>query len=431
MRHGLTASRIALGRSCLWWARPEVELPAREVTKASELGTATHAVTEAEADVDLDEETVDERFRRVVLGEALDVDGAELGDAEQRRLLSLSTAWRTWWDAVRPGLSGPETEVPMALRPRLQQARALEKGEHRDYSGAEEDELPGTADLIALADAPIPGLPLVDGGDLVVLDYKTGHGPHRLADHEDQLVFLGAAAWLLERCEGCVVGVAHITPDGVLVDARRLDRFDVFLFVAGLAELLEQLPTAEPRPGLHCDDGRCPARAVCPATRALLLDAKLELEPRRRLPLVGPIVDNDQALAVLVGLGLLEKWSDERREAVKAYADAKGGVVAPDGRVWRGNTETRETPRLDAAGAMDALRLELGDRAEKAITTKVSTSWEAIKDQLRAISERGTLTDRERHVRAALRKAGAVKVSEFTKYSWKKKGKEATDGRTQ
>ena len=71
-RHQLTASKITLGRSCLWWARPDVELPEQDASGAADLGTALHAVAEAEADEDAsdepDEGAVDRAFRRLVMG---------------------------------------------------------------------------------------------------------------------------------------------------------------------------------------------------------------------------------------------------------------------------------------------------------------------------------------------------------------------------
>lgn len=415
MRHHLTASRIALARLCLYWARPDVRLPGNEESRAATLGTAFHAVAEAETE-EVNLELVDERFGWVVAkGVAEDLAGDELGEPERRQLARLVAAWREWW--AQGLLTGAETEQACGLTKEGQGYR-LERTGARDYTYAPDDSIPGTADVVAVW-APNDG----SKAHLVVLDYKTGFGPHKLEDHRDQLVHLGSA---IVRDEGgpaeyVRVGVAHVTVDGVIVDSEVLDPLDVAIHVEEMRELLEQLPTAEPRPGLHCDDMWCPARAVCPVTRNLLLAAQVDMEPRRHLPLVGPVTSNEAALGFLIAKPLLEAWLENRAAAVKLFADQSGGVRDDDGRVYAGRDQTRETVRLDVTGALEAMRRVLGVDADDAVKTKTTASFESIRDVVRAkrvVDESIPLEATVEQVRDALRDAGALKVSEFKQYKW-------------
>jgi hypothetical protein len=160
------------------------------------------------------------------------------------------------------------------------------------------------------------------------------------------------------------------------------------------------------------------------------VDAGVELEPRRRLPILGPVTSNDQAHAILVAAPMVEAWLSERVKAARAYADAYDGVRAPDGRVYRARAQKRETPRLDVDGALEALRAVLGPDADAAVKTKVSTSFDAIKEVIAARRARGEklpLKGTVDRARDALREIGALKVSEFETYDWAdespKKGK--------
>lgn len=423
MKHRLSASRIKLGRRCLWWARPDVEIPAGEETRPAAVGTALHAVAESESD-ELDEDLVDERFARLVQGVEIDKAAEGLGTHERRHLEALVASWREWWAEGK--LTGAESELPIQVFA-SGHAERLPKGEHRDYSSADDGAIPGTADVVAVW-GPNGGTP----AHLFVGDYKTGFGPHSLDDHIDQLTHLGYGFATEEGADCVRVGVLHVTPDGVRLDSRVLDAFDFAIHRQLVEDLLDGIDGAEARPGLHCDEMYCPARAVCPATRALLVDAKLDLEPRRRLPLVGPVESNDQALAILVAAPLIESWLADRVKAAQAFADGNDGLRASDGRIYRSRPQTRETPRLDVAGALEAIRTVLGADADQAVKTKVTTSFEAMRDVIRArraAGEKIPIEDTIEHTRDALRKVHALKVSEFEQYGWadespkKKKGR--------
>ena len=427
MRHRITASRIALAHRCSWWARPDVELPTSEASRAALLGTALHEAAENEAE-EIDEERVDATFRRAVgvpQPEILAAVSEGLRESERRHLALLVESWLDWWRQLEAevGLDLPRREVAYAIDVDAGMARRLESAEHRDYSTCTDREVPGTLDLVIRL---IPNASGTSGITLRVLDYKTGQGPHRCADHEEQLRWQ-AAAVALERGERVVAGILHITQDEAREDwGVEVDGFGALIVVEELRALLDELPRAEPRPGLHCEQMYCPARAVCPATRALLIAAEVPLDHRRRLPIVGPIQSAEQALAILVAGDLLEQWLEDRAKAVRAWADEHGGVQAPDGRVWRGREVERLTPRLDAEGGLEALRAALGADADKAIATKVSTSWERIEVALRGRQERERAASGRKpamkylieEVREKLKSAGALKRSAFTQYKW-------------
>lgn len=418
--HRLTASKIRLARRCSWWARPDVELPASTSSAAADLGTALHRVAEVEAD---DTADTDEAFRRLVCGGSEDDAARDLPGVDRDALAALAAAWREWWADATSGraarLVALDREWRAALDVDTGAGRTLPGEAPRDYSAALLSEIPGSHDLIA---GRMPG-PGDDYSPCVVVDYKTGRGPHRLADHEDQLLHGAAASHDNGRKARRVsIAVAWVTPDGVRYEERPVDGLELAIYVEELRRLLAELPTAEPRPGLHCDDFYCPARAVCPATRAALVAAEVEIEPRRRLPLVGPVRSNDQALALLTALPLLEEWIAERQRAVKVWADINGGVRSMDGRVYKARSQTRETPRLDVAGADSALAKVLGERTADAIEVERSTSWGKIKAaaKLAGIPQ----AQAEREIREALRKAGALKVSKFDTYQWEKPSNE-------
>ena len=193
------------------------------------------------------------------------------------------------------------------------------------------------------------------------IDYKTGRGPHTFAEHADQVTFASVVTGAPDAA------VVWVTPEGVRVDREQVTAFARARLVHRLRELLDALPSAQPTPGLHCSELHCPARPACPATQAVLTVAAAPTDVRRRLPLVGPVESHEDAHALLVALPLIEAWAKERAAAAKLFADTSGGVRGPDGRVYRGRDEVRETAALDRPGAMDALRRALGDDGAAAV----------------------------------------------------------------
>lgn len=404
----ISASRIELGESCLWWARSDVSIPEHKAGRAAEVGTAAHEVFDSESDID--EASVDERWRRAVLGEAEEEAGQDLTDKERGVLASLVASWRKS-DLLR-GVPWHMQEVAFAINPTRRTARMIPKGEQRDYSDVGPDEIPGTADVIGMT----------ADGTIFVLDYKTGSRRHKFRDHERQLVFLATAVALVVGAHEVRAIAAHVKEDEVTCDGHDVDSLDMGVMVAHLQDIQTKITDAEASPGLHCDDLYCPAKAVCPVTRALLATATVPLDSRTRLSIVGEIKSNEDALATLIAIPLVEAWIAQRKRDAKAFAD-RSPVVAPDGRTYGPRDQRKEIPVLEVRGAEEAIRGVLGVAADSAIKTERYTSWKLIGDAIRArraAGEKIVIKDTEEHTRAALRSVGALKVSTYQKYEWRK-----------
>lgn len=415
-RHRLTASGIGLGRLCLWWARADITLPESDDTASATLGTALHETAESESDLNIDDESLEEAFRRLVRGGAEDDAGATLTPSARKQLAALASAWRDWWAAFEPAIDRSDecpplfsTELAFALDVDTGKARVLDGSGHRDYSDATAREVCGTIDLVSV----IGGRPHVD-------DYKTGQGPHGVDDHLDQLLF-GAAAQGIP--EPITIGIPWVTADGVRYDSRTVRPMDLAIFVAELRGLVDVIPTATAKPGLHCAAMYCPAKAVCPETMRLAIGASIDLDTRRHLPLAGPITTNADAHAWLVALPLIEALLADRKKAARAFADEAGCVTAPDGSTYKAHEETRESPKLEVKGAREALAA-IG--LDAAIEVTESLTWDAVQEhgrRLKRAGEKVVLKDLVEDAKTVLREAGALKVGKFVKYRWKKPAK--------
>jgi hypothetical protein len=267
VKHRLTASKLELGSRCLWWARPDVELPAGSASAAAELGTAFHRVADEEGGVEeedeLDEAALDASFRRYVQCELEPAAG--LAPAARAELERLVMGWRAWWDLTVAGRELlHEREKAFALGP--SGGRRVESAEQRDYSAVAEDEVPGTVDLV-----------YVEDGLVSVVDYKTGRGPHRVSDHEAQLRHLGAAVAKVYNVDRVRVAIAHVTTEDhgletpVVVDELVLDALDLEIAAAESMALLARVPNrARACTARSCGArrGRCARRrAPCSSTR--------------------------------------------------------------------------------------------------------------------------------------------------------------------
>lgn len=167
-------------------------------------------------------------------------------------------------------------ELPMALHPESETARALGRGGRREYDIAP-GEVPGTPDWFA---------PLGDGSALV-LDLKTGWGP--LSHPADSLQLLGYALGAAS-----ILGVDEVTvgflrgPDGAGEFRLTTERLDSFALASGwerLRTLLRRVADGLLSPlvlGQHCR--YCPAALVCPAQASLLRElaqGELHVDPEK------------------------------------------------------------------------------------------------------------------------------------------------------
>jgi PD-(D/E)XK nuclease superfamily len=408
-----TASRGDLAERCLYWARPDIELPRHgESSAAADLGSALHEVAAAEA-LDFDElEGGDELFGVLVRFEP-GISPAEVAErwalapSAVEELQLLRDAWRSFWMDFSLGRSF-RTEVPFAFDTATGTARELPSTGQRDYSACTATEIPGTVDAIALD---------LGEGRVVVVDLKTGKGPKRVADYRRQLLHGAVCAARAYGVERARIAIAHVTADGVRLDEEDVGAEELEEAAQSLVRDLARLPLAAPMPGLHCSARYCPLRATCPATVALV--AQADVDELQHVPLRGDVEDERQARALALGLPRLAAWIDDRRRALRAFVDARGAVRLDDGHAFGRFEEERETPRLDVHGAREALEGVLGDRIEFAL--EVKTTKAAIERAARRVAadlggRRGELKKIKTAAFAALRAAHAMKRSRFTVY---------------
>lgn len=391
MRHHLSASRIGVARRCLWWARPDVVLPERETTEASELGTALHEAAEEHAE-DLEE---DLRAAAADGDIAAIAERRGLAPAKAAELRALYDAWRDWW-ATYSGGAPWRAEVPFAIDLATGEARELPSTGQRDYSAARETEIPGTVDVV-----------LVEEDEAVVVDLKTGRPPKRVSMYWDQLLHGAIAARRVLGAERVRVVIAHVTPDGVETDKAALDGFDLDLALAELrATFAGAIESAEPRPGPHCKG--CPAAAVCPETSRAL--AEIAPDPDRRRLLSGPIEDVEHARILVQGLPLLKAWIKEREKALEAFA-SREPVPLGEG-LWFGAVEHAGTERIEVdRAALEVIRRHLGAAADDAIEMKATKTGieRGARAALVASGQKRGIGKLKDAVLEDLRKAGRVK----------------------
>jgi hypothetical protein len=406
-RHRYTGSRADLASRCLYWARGDVAAPPRDSSSATDLGSALHEAAADEGGLDALEDIGGLLPALAERQEHVDDIAERWGLTETARteLELLIDAWRAWWPSYA-GARAFRTEVPFAFDPRSMTARELPSNGQRDYSACEGDELPTTLDAYAL-----------EGDRVVVLDLKTGRGVKRVADYRRQLLVGAVCASFAHDVGEATIVLAHVTPDGVFVDQEDVDTFDLHAEALALRDEVARIPSAEPVPGSHCAERRCPMRPWCPMTTRhlpVIVDT-----PAARLPLVGALEQPDAARVLLDVLPRVEAWVEERRRALRTFVDERGAVDLDGGRVFGRFEEARETPRLDVVGAIDAMRSVLGDLADAAIERK--TTKAAIERAARTLvnrrgGRRGELKIVREAVLNALRGARAMKVSRYPHY---------------
>lgn len=155
---------------------------------------------------------------------------------------------------------GGDLEVALAWDHETDTARVLNGDGHRDYAAARHTEFVGTADYVG-----------IDGGVVVVLDYKTGHRYLGPARESWQLRMLALAAARLAGVDAARVAYFYLHEDGTVVPAwASFDAFDLADAADELRDLafvLTESDEATFREGDHCD--YCPAWMSCPPKVAL------------------------------------------------------------------------------------------------------------------------------------------------------------------
>ncbi|HEY6460615.1 MAG TPA: PD-(D/E)XK nuclease family protein [Polyangiaceae bacterium] len=385
MKHRLSASGLARGRRCLWWARGEIALPDRPSSSEAKLGTAVHAAIAAHIDG---------------LPERPAAFSDDLDDAQVDAFDRILSRWAEWWPKASGGLAW-KAEVPVAWNVRTGAARLLPRdAAHRDYGELDDDEIPGTVDACA-----------VDDGRVSVIDWKTGRQQVESPATNPQLAHNGAALAAVHGASEARVTYTKLGEEAIFSPEPAV--LDAISFEATRDELrtmIDSIATSEPRPGPWCT--WCPAKGVCPET-AVAVEQVIEATAIvRRVPMSLEIRDNAHAAGMLTAVDAVEQFVDELRRRLKAYADANGGIAMPDGTVYSRTDVTTERPDLSVEAALAVIEQEaLADAVKHSIT------WSEIK-------KRGG-AEAEKRVRAALRKLGAVKVTTTQRYEAKAKKERA------
>jgi len=383
----ITGSSLPLLSRCQWWARPNVDAPPRPATSDMRLGSAVHAAIES-----------------ILRDEAAQLE-PELDELLDEAAPYVD-AWREWWSSSPLGAGAWRAEVAFAYDPTTDTARELGEVRGRAYPATSPSEIAGTVDAVLLDRA---------ADRAIVVDWKTGGDWDRLtADAADnkQLRGYALAASRAYGVETVRVAVVRITEEEVTSTVHDYDSLDLAAAADELRRQLAAIPTAHPAPGAWCK--RCRAVAVCPATVAAV-DQLAPVEPSPApVPLV---VTRDNASALLARLRAVEAACEAVEAALRAFADANGGIETTEGRRWRKTSTERSSIRLDGPEA--AVALEALDRAgvAEAVEKKIGTSRAAIARVIKAQGKKGKAA--EAAVDAIvdeLRAVGAVRSTTVESY---------------
>lgn len=247
-------------------------------------------------------------------------------------------------------------EVAFAWNPESDEAEVIPAAE-RDYQ-AGAGRLCGTADLVVeiRADGEIVGL--------IVWDWKTGNGEGA----GPQLRALGLMAARALSCDEVSTGALEVTAAGVKeVCHEHHDAFALSGIAGGLADVIAFIPGAEPRPGNHCGELYCPARATCPEVNK----AHVALVPEQALvrKFSTEVESPEHAVWMMDRIRLVEAACKAIKDAIKSKVP-EGGWLLDDGSKLI--ESTREMPRFDKNKAF-ALLKQLG--ATDAQIASLTYTW--------------------------------------------------------
>lgn len=378
----LTVSKMALAELCGWPFRPEVDVPRSGGSPFADRGNAFHALAEG------DEEGAADFL-------------AKLDDRMQREV----------WEGLAAYKASPWSkpawrhESAYCYRPSDDTARVLLKGAHRDYSAVDRaTEIPGTADLV-----------LVEGDCVTVGDFKTGWRADRdPADHHAQLRALALFAARAHGCTRARIVVLGIGTDGVTATDAHLDELDLAGIAAEVRATWQSIPTATPRPGLHCTQLYCPALAVCPAVAA----AETGLAAVEPAALT---ITAENAGALLVRLKVVRAKCDAIEAGLRQFADFAGGVKIDGGKVWCKREVRVEPINLEGENQAAALAVLKTAGAANAVdhTPRVTKA-----DVRRELAKRGlagkALDDAEETLMDGLRALRATRPHTQPRYDTRK-----------
>lgn len=369
----LSASRLDLAKSCLWWARPEIEEPQQTKSKHQELGVQTH----------------------------LAIAGVLSGEQEfvSDEAVALCEAWKRHPISKLPW----RPEIAFAWNPQTGESIELSSSGHRDYSRAPPSWIVGTVDAYCID-------PQADD-TVLVADWKTGlQGDLDAAKYNAQLLFLCLAAARATGRKKAIGAIAHITLDGVLVSEVSLDEGGLELLELEFGEIAERLAD-DPMPqlGAHCSG--CAVRAQCPTTSQIVERVESEIIVKQKsLPVIDPnvAIQRDTAIAWYRALDALDDFVDTRRRELRDLL-AQGEVSSGNARL---KLEDQQIETIALNGPDGPIAREILDNHGllAAVEVKESCSWEAIRALCRKKGISGAaLAEAEQSLRNDLRQQGVLR----------------------
>jgi len=306
----VSASSVWLLRHCQYWARPEVVWGEFPQTDGQVYGTKYHAL-------------VAEFINHGVVKEADLTAGARQWCSEREvEGYRLQAEPAHVWDWERDHTRFVGIDIA------------------RQYNQSA-TELGASADVVGFHDDHI-----------LVGDWDTG-----ISDKSDQLKTNGLAISRFNRDLPVklvmlrVDGQGNVTP--VPVEGWG-DAFDLDEHGRWLRDTMRSVSSSKPQMGDHCT--RCPALETCPAVESQINDIipADHVVLRKRVTGMTP---NDAALKALFLKQVCGKVAEILEPRLKQFADATGGIVGVDGKVWR------KRPWGSAGGGIDGERaLALAER---------------------------------------------------------------------
>lgn len=369
----LTGSRLPIASRCLG----AVVLPGVHTTSdAAEAGTGRHTY-----------------LRRV----------AEVGRDAALAEIPADAPWRSTCEGIAVDeIPSGRWETAYAYHPATDTARVLGADMARDYSAATDDEVTGTADLVATYE----GYPWV-------IDFK-GSEAVDPASINLQLGFYALAHTRTVGADAARVSLCYVHSDGRLEwDHAELDGWDLDAIASRVRDLWTRArelratgQTPDLRAGLHCR--YCPAMPMCPAQVTLARELAREETPEAAAVLT---LSDEAAGAAWVKIAQYRQVLDRIEGALRERAQLRG-LPLPDGSRLVVQESVRRV--LDVDRTLPVLRSLVGDRAESFVERSISaTVVESIAREVAKARGEKLTTTREA-VWSALRVEKAVKESVYT-----------------
>lgn len=295
-------------------------------------------------------------------------------------------------------------ELALAYDPETGTARELGRNLGRRYPPVHPREFVGTADIVTLSKR-----------EVVVADFKTGHGHITPAKENAQLRFLGLAAARVFDRRHLRVAIIKLAEDGTpFFDSAEYDAIELDAIEEELRDLARRLDQAkdllalgEPpqvATGIHCR--RCPSLVYCPGQT--LLVKKLGSHPDAVVEDILAALTPEMAATAWARMKVVEEVVRRAREALYAYARDHGITLANGVVVGEVETQRRQ---LDGRLAFEVLdRLHGQDVARAAVDLDATQA--SIERALRGVAEMTgeKLAKLKRQVLSELEEAGAVSI---------------------